>query len=91
VTEAEVGHWTPEDLRPFVESAVELFGPRRVMFGSDWPVCLVTGSYAQVLAAVRAGLPALSAEELAEVFPGTAERVYGLRGRQDPSLVQSAS
>jgi L-fuconolactonase len=91
VTEAKVGHWTPEDLRPFVETAVELFGPGRVMFGSDWPVCLVAGSYARVLAALRAGLPALSAEELAEVFGGTAERVYGLRGRQDPSLVGSAS
>jgi L-fuconolactonase len=91
VTEAHVGHWTPEDLRPFVETAVELFGPRRVMFGSDWPVCLVAGSYVQVLAALRAALPRLSVEELAEVFGGTAERVYGLRERQDPSLAESAS
>ena len=56
VTQAHIGHWTPEDLRPFVETAVELFGPRRVMFGSDWPVCLVAGSYAQVLTALRAVL-----------------------------------
>jgi L-fuconolactonase len=91
VTEADVGHWTPEELRPFVETAVELFGPRRLMFGSDWPVCLVAGSYAQVLTALRAALPALSADELTEVFGGTAERVYGLGERQDPSPVESAS
>jgi L-fuconolactonase len=91
VTEAEVGRWTPEDLRPFVETAVEIFGPRRVMFGSDWPVCLVAGSYAQVLAALRASLPALSPGELAEVFGGTAERVYRLRERQDPSPAEFAS
>ena len=91
VTEANVGRWTPEDLRPFVETAVELFGPGRVMFGSDWPVCLVAGSYAQVLAALRASLPVQAPAELAEIFGGTAERVYGLRERQDPSLVESAS
>jgi L-fuconolactonase len=91
VTEADVGHWTPEDLRPFVETAVELFGPRQVMFGSDWPVCLVAASYAHVLDALRATLPALSPAELAEVFGGTAQRVYGLRERQESSPVDSAS
>jgi L-fucono-1,5-lactonase len=91
VTEADVGQWTPDDLRPFVETAVELFGPGRVMFGSDWPVCLVAGTYAQVLAALRAGLPALSPGELAEVFGGTAERVYGLGEHQDPSPTESES
>ena len=90
VTEADVRHWTPDDLRPFVETAVELFGPGRVMFGSDWPVCLVAGSYAEVLDALRASLPALSPGELAEVFGGTAERVYRLRGRQGSSPVGSA-
>jgi L-fuconolactonase len=90
VTEADIGHWTPEDLRPFVDTAVELFGPRRLMFGSDWPVCLVAGSYPQVLGGLRAALPALSPAELDEVFGGTAERVYGLRERQDPSLVESS-
>jgi predicted TIM-barrel fold metal-dependent hydrolase len=52
---------------------------------------VVAGSYVEVLAALRASLPALSPGELAEVFGGTAERVYGLRERQDPSLVDSAS
>ena len=80
VTEADHRHWTPDDLRPFVETAVELFGPHRVMFGSDWPVCLVAATYAGVVDALRATLPPLSPAELDDVFGGTAERVYGLRG-----------
>jgi L-fuconolactonase len=81
VTQADVRHWTPDDLRPFVETAIELFGPDRVMFGSDWPVCLVAASYTEVLGAVRAALPPLSPAELAEVFGGTAQRVYNLPER----------
>jgi L-fuconolactonase len=48
------------------------------MFGSDWPVCLLAGSYARVLGALRESLPPLSPGELAEIFGGTAERVYRL-------------
>jgi L-fuconolactonase len=81
VTEADVEHWTVEDLRPFVETAVELFGPQRLMFGSDWPVCLVAATYGQVVDAVRATLPPLSPAESAAVFGGTAERVYSLGER----------
>jgi L-fuconolactonase len=78
VTEADHAHWTPEDLRPFVETAVELFGPQRVMFGSDWPVCLVAATYIEVVDALRATLPPLSPSELGDVFGGTAERAYRL-------------
>jgi L-fuconolactonase len=91
VTEADVRHWTPEDLRPFVETAIELFGPERLMFGSDWPVCLVAAPYAEVLDALRASLPPLSPGELDEVFGGTAQRVYRLPERQASSLVGPAS
>ncbi|MGW4461993.1 amidohydrolase family protein [Micromonospora sp. NPDC004704] len=48
VTEADPAGWTVEDLRPFVASAVELFGPDRLMFGSDWPVCELAATYTQV-------------------------------------------
>jgi L-fuconolactonase len=85
VTEADVERWTPEDLRPFVETAVELFGPHRLMFGSDWPVCLIAGGYGEVVGALRAVLPPLSAGELATLFGGTAQRVYGLGDPQSPS------
>ena len=81
VTEADVAHWTPADLRPFVETAVELFGPDRLMFGSDWPVCLVAATYPQVVGALRAALPPLSPDEIAAVFGGTAQRVYRLDER----------
>jgi L-fuconolactonase len=49
VTEADLNSWTTDDLRPYVEYALELFGPRRLMFGSDHPVCLLAASYARVL------------------------------------------
>jgi len=81
VTEADLRHWTVDDLRPFVEAAVAAFGPRRLMFGSDWPVCLLAASYAEVLGALRACLPPLPASDLAEVLGGTARRTYGLRIR----------
>jgi len=49
VTEADWNTWTTDDLRPYVEYALELFGPRRLLFGSDHPVCLLAASYARVL------------------------------------------
>jgi L-fuconolactonase len=61
------------------------------MFGSDWPVCLVAASYVQVVDALHASLPPLSPGELAEVFGGTAQRVYRLPERQEPSVDDPAS
>jgi L-fuconolactonase len=78
VTEAGAG-WTPEDLRPFVDVAVEAFGPGRLLFGSDWPVCLLAASYGEVLAALRQVLPAMSQEDLDRIFAQTAVQTYGLR------------
>ncbi len=49
VTEADWNSWTTDDLRPYVEYAMELFGPRRLMFGSDHPVCLLAATYERVL------------------------------------------
>jgi L-fuconolactonase len=79
VTEAGP-HWTVEALRPFVEVAVHAFGASRLMFGSDWPVCLLAASYREVLAGLRQALPALPAPDLDAVFGGTAQRIYGLVG-----------
>jgi L-fuconolactonase len=78
VTEADHETWTPADLRPFVETALELFGAERALFGSDWPVCLLAASYGQVKEALEAALPPLSDTERAQVFGGNAVRVYGL-------------
>ncbi|MEU0596866.1 amidohydrolase family protein [Streptomyces sp. NPDC006393] len=78
VTEADLTTWTPGDLRPYAEVALEAFGPRRLMYGSDWPVCTLAAGYSDVLATAQGLTAALSEPERAEVFEGTATRVYGL-------------
>jgi L-fuconolactonase len=79
ITEANHQSWTPEDLRPYVEHAFNSFGPDRVMFGSDWPVCLLAGSYDQVIGAVQLILkPHLNPRQEAAVFGGNAARFYKL-------------
>jgi len=78
VTEADWATWTPDDLRPYVLRALDIFGLDRVMFGSDWPVSLLAAEYGEVKAALEAALPPLSAEDRAKVFGGNAIRFYGL-------------
>ncbi len=68
------------DVRPFYEIALEAFGPDRLMFGTDWPVCTLRASYAAVVTAAWDLTAALSPDERAEIFAGTARRVYGLAG-----------
>ncbi|MFB6962162.1 amidohydrolase family protein [Streptomyces sp. NPDC056309] len=78
VTEADRHTWSPADLRPFVAVALEAFGPERLMFGSDWPVCTLAAGYEQVVATCRELLADLSDHERTAVFAGTAARFYGL-------------
>jgi len=78
VTEADWATWTPRDLRPFVGNVVEWFGAGRLMFGSDWPVCLLAGSYQAVLGGLLDALPALSPAELDQVLGMNALRTYQL-------------
>ena len=78
ITEARWADWTPSDLRPYVHRAVDIFGTGRVMYGSDWPVCLLAGSYGAVKSALEEALPPLSPEEWTNVFGGNAIRIYGL-------------
>ncbi|WP_213453458.1 amidohydrolase family protein [Rhizomonospora bruguierae] len=80
VTEAGPG-WTVDALRPFVAVAVEEFGVGRLMFGSDWPVCLLVADYAGVCTALREALPRLPEAGRREIFAGTAVRTYGLTER----------
>jgi L-fuconolactonase len=75
---ADWGKWTVEDLRPYVRAALELFGPQRCMFASDWPVCELAGSYERVHAAIVDAIGPLSEGEREAVFGGTARRFYGL-------------
>jgi L-fuconolactonase len=70
---AGVGH-----LVPYYETVLNAFGPDRLMFGSDWPVCTISSSYAAVVEAARALTADLGAAERASIFCGTARRVYRL-------------
>ena len=80
VTEANHQSWRPADLRPFVQHVFDSFGADRVMFGSDWPVCLLAASYAEVLNALRTILDRqLSDERMAKVFGQNAIDFYKLR------------
>ena len=63
VTEADWRDWQPADLKPYVEAALEAFGPQRCMFGSDWPVCELAATYQQVHDALLGMLGALSDHE----------------------------
>ena len=78
VTEADWEQWRPADLRPYVESALEAFGPERCMFGSDWPVCELAGSYEQVHAALKEVVGDISPTETELIFGGVAEAFYRL-------------
>lgn len=77
VTEANAG-WTVEHLRPYADHVLGVFGPDRVMWGSDWPVCQLRASYDEWWAAAKALTAGLDAEAEAQVFGGTAAEFYGL-------------
>lgn len=78
VTEADWQAWTPESIRPYVNTVLEAFGPGRLLFGSDWPVCLIASGYSRWLQTIRGLLEELSPDEQALVFGGNACRVYAL-------------
>ncbi|MFE9879096.1 amidohydrolase family protein [Streptomyces sp. NPDC005784] len=76
VTEADPARWTVDDLRPYADTVLEAFGPDRTMFGSDWPVCTLAATYAQVVWTAEELTAALNENERQAVFTGTATRVY---------------
>ncbi|MEY9844125.1 amidohydrolase [Streptacidiphilus sp. MAP5-3] len=79
-TEADWNTWTTAQLRPWTDTALDAFGPQRLLFGSDWPVCVLAADYARVVRAARELTAALSPAESAAVFGGNAARVYRLGG-----------
>jgi L-fuconolactonase len=78
VTEAPWDGWRDAGVERYAERLLQAFGPRRLMFGSDWPVCTVAATYAEVLELARAAVASLSAAEQEQVLGGTARRFYGL-------------
>jgi L-fuconolactonase len=73
--------WTVDGLRPFVEDALDVFGPARLMYGGDWPVARLAGGYERTWDALQQLLAALTPEETALVLGGSAEQVYRIPSR----------
>ena len=78
ITEADWNTWTPQSLKPYVVHVVRCFGSDRVMFGSDWPVCNLAGSYQRVVDALCNALGTLTPEDRAKVWGRNAREFYAL-------------
>jgi L-fuconolactonase len=82
VTEADWQHWTPDQISPYLDVALEAFGADRLMIGSDWPVCLVAGSYTRVIQLVKNYvLNRFPDDALPRVLGGNAQRFWRLNAR----------
>ena len=80
LTEANWKDWKMHQLQPYVDAVMEAFSPSRIMMGSDWPVCLLAGSYSRWMQLVHVWTFSLSAEEQDRILGGTATEVYRLAG-----------
>lgn len=78
VTEADWKNWKKEDFKPYLDVVVETFGTDRIMFGSDWPVCLVAASYSEMLGIVEDYFSTFSKDEQENIFGLNAIRFYNL-------------
>jgi L-fuconolactonase len=78
LTEADPRRWTPAGLQPYIDVVLQAFGPARLMYGSDWPVMLLAGEYAQWYGVVANAIARLSKPERERIMGGTAVEAYGL-------------
>ncbi len=78
VTEADPKRWTAEDLQPYIDLVLAAFGPRRIMYGSDWPVMLLAGDYVKWYGTVTNAIAKLSKAEQDRIMGGTAAEAYGI-------------
>ncbi|HEX2913120.1 MAG TPA: amidohydrolase family protein [Chloroflexia bacterium] len=78
ITEADWANWSAAQIRPYFEVVLESFGPERLLFGSDWPVCLLAGSYSRVIQLVEELIASLSEGEKNKIWFENALRVYKL-------------
>lgn len=77
-TAANWERWSAADLKPYIDVTVELFGAERCMFGSDWPVAVLAGTYAKVWKETKAALKGYSRKDVDAILGGTAQRVYAI-------------
>lgn len=80
VTEADWQAWTPEDLRPYLDVALDCFGASRLMVGSDWPVCTLAGEYGRVMAPVVAFAEEQAPDDRDAILGGTAAKFWRCEG-----------
>ena len=78
VTEADWRQWTPATLRPYLDHALEAFGPLRLMVGSDWPVCTVAATYGATMQVILDSVAEYSADERDAVLAGNAREFWQL-------------
>jgi len=78
ITEADQGNWSAQDLTPYVQHILKLFPPEQLMFGSDWPVCKLAGSWKQVLAAFTQACGPLPQADRNKILGETAASFYRL-------------
>jgi L-fuconolactonase len=83
VTEADWNTWKPADLVPYVERVLHWFGEDRLMFGSDWPVCLLAASYEEVMDALDGALGCLVESAQVKIYGGNAVAFYQLGDAQE--------
>jgi L-fuconolactonase len=79
VTEADWHAWQPTDFRPYLDIVFEAFGPERIMWGSDWPVCTVAAPYAAIVGIIVDYIQQFSADEQAGILGRNALKFYGLK------------
>ena len=79
VTEADWHHWTPEQIRPYLDVVFDAFGSERLMIGSDWPVCLVAGQYGRVMDVVKDYVRSNCPGALEAILGGNAQRFWQLK------------
>ena len=78
VTEADWQNWSNEIFKPYIDVVAETFGTNRIIFGSDWPVCLVAANYSKMLAIVKDYFSSFSKDEQTSFFGKNANKFYGL-------------
>ena len=78
ITEADYNTWTSEQLNPYMDLILKDFGPNRIMFGSDWPVCLVAGNYKQVKGIVTNFILKLTDSEQRGIMGNNAINFYNI-------------
>jgi len=82
VTEADWHHWKKEDFRPYLDVVFDAFGPERLMFGSDWPVCLLAANYEQVVQVIGEYVGKYPSDVRAKIFGDNAAQFYRLKTTQ---------